>query len=109
MTRVSSEDADHAMLLRDLECLIISQMTEHLAPKNTRQMLKGCEDIHNHNTRSVSSGNFYIKKMNTSKGQTRFAYSGAVAWNNFPESLKSSVSLDTFQRNLKKHILEMSG
>ena len=47
--------------------------------------------------------------MNTAKGQTRFGYSGAMAWNNLPESLKSSVSLDAFQRNLKKHILEISG
>ena len=59
------------------------------APAQTRQMFEGCEDIHNHNTRSVSSGNFYIKKMNTAKGQTRFAYSGVMALNNLPESLKS--------------------
>ena len=73
VSRVSYEDADHAMLLRELEWLIISQMTENdalsiiykikngLAPEHTRQMFEGCEDIHNHNTRSVSSGNFYIK------------------------------------------------
>ena len=121
VTRVSYENADHAMLLRELEWLSIFQMTEYdslsliykiknrLAPEHTKQMFEGYEDIHNHNTRSASSGNFYIKKMNTSKGQTRFAYSGAVAWNNLPENLKSSVSLDTFQKNLKKHILEMSG
>ena len=103
------------------EWLSISQMIEYgslsliykikngHAPGHTKQTFKGCEDIHNHNTRSVSSGNFYIKKMNTAKGQTRFAYSGAMAWNNLPESLTSSVSLDVFQRNLKKHILEISG
>ena len=77
VTRVSCGDADHAMLLRELEWLSISQMTEYdslsliykikngLAPEHTKQMLEGCEDIHNDNTRSVSSGNFYIKKMNT--------------------------------------------
>ena len=121
VARVSYEDADHAILLRELEWLSISQMIEYdslsliykikngYAPGHTRQMFEGCEAIHDHNTRSVSSGNFYIKKMNTAKGQTRFAYSGAMAWNNLPESLKSSVSLDAFQRNLKKHILEISG
>ena len=121
VTRVSYEDADHAILLRELEWLSISQMIEYdslsliykikngHAPGHTRQMFEGCEDIHNHKTRSVSSGNFYIKKMNTAKGQTRFAYSGTMAWNNLQESLRSSVSLDAFQRNLKKHILEISG
>ena len=121
VARVSYEDADHAILLRELEWLSISQMIEYdslsliykikngHAPGHTRQMFEGCEAIHDHNTKSVSSGNFYIKKMNTAKGQTRFAYSGAMAWNNLPESLKSSVSLDAFQRNLKKHILEISG
>ena len=29
------------------------------------KMFEDCEEIHNHNTRSVSSGNFYTKKMNT--------------------------------------------
>ena len=87
----------------------IYKIKNGLAPEHTRQMFEGCEDIHNHNTRSVSSYNFDIKNTNTSKGQTRFAYSGMVAWNNLSESLKSSVSLDTFQRNLKKHILEVSG
>ena len=118
VTRVSYEDADHAILLRELEWFSISQMTEYdslsliykikngHAPGHTRQIFGGCEDIHNHNTRSVSSDNFDIKKMNTA---TRFAYSGAMAWNNLLESLKSSVSLDAFQRNLKKHILEISG
>ena len=84
VTRISYEDAD----LRELEGLSISQMIEYdqlsviykmkngHALGHTRQMSEGCEDIHNHNTRSVSSGNFYIKKMNTGKGQTRFAYSG---------------------------------
>ena len=93
VTRVSYEDADHAMPLTELEWLSISQMTEYdslsliyrlkngLEPEHTRQMFQGCEDIHKHNTRS---SNFYVKKMNTSKGQTRFAYSGAVAWNNLP-------------------------
>ena len=91
VTRVSCEDADHAVLLRELEWLSISQMTEYdslslrykikngLAPGNTRQMFEGCEDIHNHNTRSASLGNFYIKKMFTSKDQTRIAYSGTMA------------------------------
>ena len=81
VTRVSYEDADHAILLRELEWLSISQMIEYdslsliykikngHAPGHTRHMFEGCEDIHNHNTRSVSSGNFYIKKMNTAKGQ----------------------------------------
>ena len=92
----------------DLLSLIYKIKNGH-ALWHTRQMFEGCEDIHNHNTRSVSLGNFYIKKMNTAKGQTRFAYSGTMAWNNLPESLKSSVSLDAFQRNLKKHILEIAG
>ena len=78
---------------------LIYKIKNSLAPEHTRQMFEGFEDIHNHNTRSVRSGNFYIKKMNTSKGQTRFACS---------ESLKSSVSLFIFRRNLKKHVLEMS-
>ena len=120
VTRVSYEDADHAILLRELEWLSIFEMTENdllcliykinngLAPENTRQMFEGCEDIYNHSTRFVSSGNFYVKKMNTSMSQTMFAYSAAVTWNNLAESLKSSVSLETFQRNLEKHILEMS-
>ena len=47
--------------------------------------------------------------MNTSKGQTRFVYSGAVASNHLPVSLKSYESLDNFQRNLMKHVLEMYG
>ena len=53
MTRVSYEDADHALLLRELEWLSISQITEYdslsliykikngLAPEHTKQMFKG--------------------------------------------------------------------
>ena len=84
VTRVSYEDANHAILLRELKWLSMSQMTEYDSlsliykiknghpPEHTRQMFEGCEDIHNHNTRSVSSGNFYIKKMSIAKGQTRY-------------------------------------
>ena len=59
VTRVSYEDADHAILLRELEWLSISQMIEYdslsliykikngHAPGHKRQMFEGCEDIRN--------------------------------------------------------------
>ena len=67
VTRVSYQDTDHAILLRELEWLSISQMMEYdslsliykikngHAPGHTRQMFEGCEDIRNHNTRSVQA------------------------------------------------------
>ena len=74
---------------------LVYKIENDLVPQHRRQMFESCEGIHTHITRSISSGNSYIKKMNMSKGKTMLAYSGAETWNNLPNSKDLAILLFT--------------
>ena len=87
-------------LLRSLEWLSIRQLIDYdkasfmykvangIVPEQTQFMFDKCTNIHSHNTRSTSSGNYVILKMKTAKGHTAFVFSGAQVWNNLPTHIK---------------------
>ena len=81
---VKFEEADHNQLLISLEWLSIRQLIDYntasfmykvangIVPEQTQFLFDKCTNIHSHNTRSASSGNYVISKMKTAKGQTPF-------------------------------------
>ena len=44
--------------------------------------------------------------MRTEKGKQAFIVSGAKLWNEIPDSVKRSQSIESFQENYKKYLLE---
>ena len=65
-----------------------------------------CTNIHSHNTRSASSGNYVILKMKTAKGQAAFVFSGAQVWNKLLTHIKQAQSIHTFQERLKEYLIQ---
>ena len=74
-----------------------------IVPEQTQFLFDKCTNIHSHNTRSASLGNYVIPKMKTAKDQTAFVFSGAQVWNNLPTQAQS---IHTFQERLKEYLIQ---
>ena len=97
---VSFDEVEQNSLLKSLGWLNIRQLiyydsallmfkvSKGIAPESTQGLLEKCDNIHSYGTRAISSGNFYIPKMRTSKGQSSFVFSGASIWNELPTQVK---------------------
>ena len=93
---VKFEEADHNQLLRSPEWLSIRQLIDYdtaffmykvangIVPEQTQFLFDKCTNIHSHNTRSASSGNYVIPKMKTVKCQTAFVFWGNQGWSKLP-------------------------
>ena len=105
-------------MLKDLSILNVHQLikldtvsviyrTENgLVPDKVKTWFTKCSSIHSYNTRAAAEGNFVIPKMRTEKGKQAFIVSGAKLWNEIPDSVKRSQSIESFQENYKKYLLE---
>ena len=54
--------------------------------------------------RSSSAGNLVVPKPRSEFGKHAFAFTGPNAWNNLPQTIKSSTSLAVFKNHLKTHL-----
>ena len=63
-----------------------------IVPEQTQFLFNKCTDIHSHNTKSASPGNYVILKMKRAKGQTGYVFSGAQVWNDLPTHIKQVYS-----------------
>jgi len=53
--------------------------------------------------RSVNQNLLSVPRCNSSFGQRSFSYCAPKIWNDIPLSVRQSLSLDSFKRNLKTH------
>lgn len=74
------------------------------APSYFRGYFKRVSDSHNHRTRA-SDANVNVFRFRTVVGKSTFAYTGAIAWNSLPASLKSIVSKNLFKVAVKKWLM----
>ena len=105
-------------MLKDLNILNVRQLikldavsviyrTENgLVPDKVKTWFTKCSSVHSYNTKAAAEGNFVIPKMRTEKGKQAFIVSGAKLWNEIPDSVKSSQSIESFQEKYKKYLLE---
>ena len=54
--------------------------------------------------RSWSAGNLVVLKPRSEFGKRAFAITGPQAWNNLPQTIKSSTSVAVFKKQLKTHL-----
>ena len=113
---VSFDEAEQNSLLKSLGWLNIRQLIYYdsallmfkvsrgIAPESTQDLFEKCDNIHSYGTRAFSSGNFYISKMRTSKGQSSLVYSGASTWNELPTQVKQAQSIDSFKEKQKEYL-----
>ena len=89
------------------------KVSRGIAPESTQDLFEKCDNIHSYGTRTIiiiiiiiiiTSGNLYIPKMRTSKGQSSFVFSGASIWNELPTQVKQAQSIDSFKEKLKEYL-----
>ena len=59
--------------------LLMFKVSRGIAPESIQDLFEKCDNVHSYGTRAISSGNFYIPKMRTSKGQRSFLFSRSGA------------------------------
>ena len=59
--------------------------------------------IHFYQTRS--SNDFHFPKIRTSYAKSTLFCTGPKLWSSLPNEIKNSVSLQSFKRKLKKHLI----
>ena len=74
-----------------------------LAPTYLCESLRRRKSIHYHNTRNRES--LHIPPSKTKSGQRRFLHRAVNIWNNLDTDFKQ-LSLTSFKKNLKMHMLE---
>ena len=84
------------MLYFKLSSILMFDITTNSAPQNICNLFTSTQDIHQYNTRSASSGNYYINQSRLNHHKNSFSIVGAKIWNSIPESY----------RKLPKHIFK---
>ena len=84
------------MLYFKLSSTLMLDITTNSAPQNICNLFTSTQDIHQYNTSSASSGNYYINHSRLNHHKNSFSIVGAKIWNSIPESY----------RRLPKHIFE---
>ena len=79
-----------------LSSVLMFDITTNSAPQNICNLFTLTQDIHQYNTRSASSGNYYINHSRLNHHKNSFSIVGAKIWNSIPESY----------RKLPKHIFK---
>ena len=61
-------------------------------------------DVHGYNTRSSVNMNLYVPKYTKEICKRSFAHKGSMLWNDLPDKVKESSSLDAFKSNYRFYI-----
>ena len=72
------------------------------SPSYLSDKFKPCSN--KYQTRSNKSNLLYVPKPKLEFYRRSFCYSGATLWNNLPEHVRNSPSLEIFRRSLSKHL-----
>ena len=116
---VKYDEADHPKILRSLNILNVLQLVmldtaslvykinNGLTPHHTKDWFTKCSTVHSYSTRAAVAGNFGIPKVKTEKEKQSFLHSGAKIWNELPDHVRRSQSIEIFQNNMKKYLLKL--
>ena len=116
---VKYDEADHPKILRSINILNVHQLVmldttslvykinNDLTPQHTKDWFTKCSTIHSYFTRAAVAGNFGIPKIKTEKAKQSFLHSGAKIWNELPDHIKRSQSIESFQNNMKKYLFKL--
>ena len=61
-------------------------------------------NAHGYNARSTENWNSYVPKYTKEICKRRFAYKGSMLWNNLPDEVKESSSLDVDASKSNYHL-----
>ena len=88
------------MLYFKLSSILILDITTDSAPQNICNLFISTQDIHQYNTRSASSGNYFINHSRLNHQKSSFSIVGAKIWNSIPESY-STLPKHIFKKKIQ--------
>ena len=75
------------------------------APSYLVDRFQTIQDVHTQNTRSAINNKLYLPHPNLSLYKKSISYNGAMLWNNIPDNITSSGSVDCFKLYFKNYII----
>ena len=111
----SSYNSHSAPLFHKLNVLSLSDICQlqtgmfmykcknRLLPRYITDLFPINASIHSYQTRS--SNDFHFPKIRTSYAKSTLFFTGPKLWSSLPNEIKNSVSLQSFKRKLKKHLI----
>ena len=118
IARVRYEEADHNISLTNFGWLSVRNLIQldmaifvykelhGLQPEQNETPFRNLNELHTHNTRSVSvtSNNLFIPRGNTQSFHKTVSYSGSRLWNEIPNEIRLTQTLESFKEKYKKHL-----
>ena len=110
------EEADHNTLLANFGWLSVRNLIKldmgifiykelnNMHPERTDTIFLKIDNIHSHRTRSVTSNNLFIPRGNTQNFQKTMSYSGSVLWNEVPDEIRMTQTLEGFKGEFKEYL-----
>ena len=77
------------------------KVSHDMVPDSLKNLFRKTDQIHDYQTRQAGF-NFLPPKPNTNYRKKAVSYRGTVTWNNFPNELKSTTSIQSFKNKIKK-------
>ncbi len=79
---------------------LMYKVRHEMAPSSLSNMFQKTNEVHEHRTRQAKH-DFLPPKPKTNYLKKAFSYRGAVAWNNLPNEIKNSETVNIFKAKLK--------
>ena len=74
-----------------------------MVPDCLRNLFRKTDQIHDYQTRQAGF-NFLPPKPSSNYRKKAVSYRGTVTWNNLPDELKSTTSIQSFKNKIKNYI-----
>jgi len=83
--------------------IFMYKIKNDLSPKCMKEYFSINSDIHSYNTRQASL--YHVPNYRNDKCQVSIKYQGPTIWNNIPEDIRNSSSLNSFKIHVKRYLL----
>ena len=86
--------------------LMFDISNNNAAPNNISYLFTPTQQIHSYNTRSSSSGNYYINYARLNQQKDSFSVLGAKIWNCIPDSIRN-LPKNIFKKKVNTILLDI--
>ena len=73
-------------------------------PERTDTISHKVDNVYSYGTRSVTSNNLFIPRGNTQNFKKTVSYSGSVLWNEIPDEIRMTQTLEGLKDKFKEHL-----
>ena len=73
---------------------LMYQVENDLVPVHVKNMFTKCSEIHAYNTRAANANNYVATKIRIEEGKQTFQHIGSKVWNELPDFIRRSQSIE---------------